>query len=615
MSPMRIFISSTFTDLEIYRAVVHSAIQKMDGHAEDMVYWSADERAPAAASVARVRSSDLVILLVAHRYGTIPPGETQSIVELEYQAAIDNDIPVLAFFVDPAHPWRVDQTEADGEKRGRLEAFKTLVSRRGIREVFTDPQSLATLVTQAIHNWERRRNPPVAPSAPSPHKIVHALQRAQLNNFPDLVIPIGTTIHGLPLLGKVTRATDLFSPFNTLAAAVGKTIAEPPLSEWHSTLLAEARKVWCRRGLYTIDGEIHFVTTRTVASFGPTVVSRMLPEPGQSSVSAAPSSSGSPGEFTRMFNDASASARPAAVAAPPQPPGAPPTAQLQQYFGIEINNENSLVLWVAAGSTPKSRRRFVFESILGIRECRFVIEERRDFGNPTAIDSGHAPEFKQAVNKLFRRVKSDDLGRYTARFEVSRQVVGEVIVAVARNLGRLHSAGKIHGDLKPQNVLYGADGPLLFDSLDLTPGQLSSGVTPNWGAPEQVTQLPVSFATDMFALGLMIARLLEAKLAGEKVTYALPDGYETRIVKNPSLRNPLVTADGGNQAWNALAHRCLLLDPKERPSVAEFVETYETLLEQHPLPGEVGLAGVPLTDLSLASVDRAQAEVVRIETI
>src|SRR5687768_12560073 len=67
MSPLRIFLSSTFVDLEVHRAAVHSAIQKMEGHANDMIYWSADERAPEASSVERVTESDLVILIVAHR--------------------------------------------------------------------------------------------------------------------------------------------------------------------------------------------------------------------------------------------------------------------------------------------------------------------------------------------------------------------------------------------------------------------------------------------------------------------------------------------------------------------------------------------------------------------
>src|SRR5215475_6437595 len=100
MIPARIFISSTRVDLQGYREAVHAAIQKMDGHAEDMIYWSADERSPVEASMARVRNSDLVILVLAHRYGTLAPGENKSIVHIEYETAVKHNIPVLAFVVD-----------------------------------------------------------------------------------------------------------------------------------------------------------------------------------------------------------------------------------------------------------------------------------------------------------------------------------------------------------------------------------------------------------------------------------------------------------------------------------------------------------------------------------
>src|SRR5262249_33457799 len=100
-----VFISSTFVDLVEYREAVHTAIRQLRHHADDMIYWSADDRAAAAASAENVRAADLLILLVAHKYGSSPSDDPRSFTHLEYDTARQADIPVLAFFVDPTFPW------------------------------------------------------------------------------------------------------------------------------------------------------------------------------------------------------------------------------------------------------------------------------------------------------------------------------------------------------------------------------------------------------------------------------------------------------------------------------------------------------------------------------
>ena len=55
--------------------------------------------------MSRVRGSDLLVLILAHRYGSMPPGSAHSITELEYCAARASNVPVLAFIVDGKTPW------------------------------------------------------------------------------------------------------------------------------------------------------------------------------------------------------------------------------------------------------------------------------------------------------------------------------------------------------------------------------------------------------------------------------------------------------------------------------------------------------------------------------
>ena len=79
----RVFISSTFKDLEVWRQAAFEAIQSLGGVGENMIYWSADDREPSDLSISRVRSSDALVLILAHRYGFIPSGSSYSITELD----------------------------------------------------------------------------------------------------------------------------------------------------------------------------------------------------------------------------------------------------------------------------------------------------------------------------------------------------------------------------------------------------------------------------------------------------------------------------------------------------------------------------------------------------
>lgn len=141
-----------------------------------------------------------------------------------------------------------------------------------------------------------------------------------------------------------------------------------------------------------------------------------------------------------------------------------------------------------------------------------------------------------------------------ARLALFDQVAG----AVSHAHGRLVA----HRDLKPGNVLVSADGQVkLLDfgiakllrpgqTGDLDPSQDGAALTrdqgvlatPQYAAPEQLTGGPVSVATDVYALGLMLFELLTERPAFQPGHRGAAPGElpePSRAARTPALRRAL----------------------------------------------------------------------------
>lgn len=180
-------------------------------------------------------------------------------------------------------------------------------------------------------------------------------------------------------------------------------------------------------------------------------------------------------------------------------------------------------------------------------------------------------------------------------WRVPRSAVARLMLGVVDELTKQHVAGEIHGDVKPANILFTADGVRLIDGLGLRAGARTPAMTRGWAAPEQILGRAVSVQTDQYPVGLMLLRLVGGVLFGEEARVLIPAGG-TRVEVHTILRNPGVYVDPASapvrgtdvDAWRNLIERCVRFEAEQRfGSTSELRDALRPLVEAESLVGDL----------------------------
>ena len=219
----------------------------------------------------------------------------------------------------------------------------------------------------------------------------------------------------------------------------------------------------------------------------------------------------------------------------------------------------------------------------------------------TVIDRGD-DDGRQYI--VFEHVDGENLKELvvrSGRLPVRRAL--ELALAVADGLAFAHDHGLVHRDVKPQNVLLNNEGEVkvtdfgIARSLHVEHGVTQTGTVLGTGeylAPEQASGKPVSPATDVYSLGIVLWELLagDVPFTGDNfVAVALrhvneppPHVRERRPDVSPRL--------------DAAVERALAKDPARRfPSMTAFAKELRACLAEAE-----GGAPPPVEDAALTVV-------------
>lgn len=185
---LRVFVSSASGHLRTYRDAVIDVISRLGMHPVYQEIFPAADPPPVEVCRKKVDECDALVLLLAHRYGSRPPGDPRCYTEVEYDHAQETGKPVLAFIVGDDQLWlpaEIDQG-ADAES---LKAFKAKASKH-TRGTFGTVEDLRGKVYAALHPLERElaaRWPEVKPKVEARAELSRRLRAPAMAAFPHYI--------------------------------------------------------------------------------------------------------------------------------------------------------------------------------------------------------------------------------------------------------------------------------------------------------------------------------------------------------------------------------------------------------------------------------------------
>ena len=312
---------------------------------------------------------------------------------------------------------------------------------------------------------------------------------------------------------------------------------------------------------------------------------------------------------------------PALIAA--SAPGALAGQQLGAYvLEEEIGRGGMGTVWRARRADGRYEGRVAVKLLNGTlvgrpAEQRFlregnVLAKLRHANIAYLLDAGVAPHGQPFL--VLELISGSRIDQYCEAQALSPRARIRLFLSVLAAIAHAHSHLVIHRDIKPGNILVTADGTVKLLDFGVagllqpkgedgeTPHTLDvmTALTPEFAAPEQLLNRPVTTATDVYALGLVLFLLLAGRHPNAEADESLVERMRT-VVDQDAPRLSLtatspVTARMLRGDLEDIVAKALRRDPEERYTTADaFADDLRRYLADEPVTARPDSMGYRLT--------------------
>jgi hypothetical protein len=152
-APSTVFVCSTFDDLEQEREAVLDAIRRVQSRHNAMEFFGARAGRPIDVCLEEVRKSDLLVVIVGEKYGSLPSGMAVSYSQAEYEEGARLEKPCLVYARDDDVPILPKYVERDPDKLRLLDGWKQALNTNHTVTKFENWPKLAVQVAADIGHF------------------------------------------------------------------------------------------------------------------------------------------------------------------------------------------------------------------------------------------------------------------------------------------------------------------------------------------------------------------------------------------------------------------------------------------------------------------------------
>jgi hypothetical protein len=152
----QVFVSSTFLDLQEERAAVVSALLNQDAIPAGMELFPAADDDAWTLIKSVIDASDYYLLVIGGKYGSIDPQMDISFTEKEYDYAVSQERPVMAFLHGDPGSIPFDKSEENEQTREKLRQFRAKVEATKHVKFWTSASDLQGKVAFTFPSFQKR---------------------------------------------------------------------------------------------------------------------------------------------------------------------------------------------------------------------------------------------------------------------------------------------------------------------------------------------------------------------------------------------------------------------------------------------------------------------------